>query len=76
MKDEKTSIDFSCPKCGSFMFGSSDCNKPVMQRHCHGNEEWKCDFTFPSTDDWKYFVKSTTSKFESPEEYEQARESV
>lgn len=47
---------FCCPKCGSFMFGSSNCTGPgPMIRHCYGNELVRCDFTFPDTDDRLYF---------------------
>lgn len=70
MKEETTRVEFECPVCGSCMFGSSDCHKEVMIRHCHGDEQRRCDFSFPSTDDWKYFVMRKVSHFESKVEFE------
>jgi hypothetical protein len=34
---------FKCPKCQSTMFGSSF-NDGIVTYHCHGNEQWHCDF--------------------------------
>lgn len=40
---------FTCPRCGSHEFGSSNCTGPgPMVRHCHGNG---CDYSFPEADD-------------------------
>lgn len=50
---EKLDRRFHCPKCESFQFGSSKCNEDIMIRHCHGPG---CGFSFPSTDDEKYFI--------------------
>jgi len=47
--------EFCCPKCGSYMFGSSQEDGKDMIRHCHGNEQWRCGFTFPQKDDHLYF---------------------
>jgi len=46
---------FECPKCGSYMFGSSQNADGTLTRHCHGNEHCSCGFTFPDSDDDKYF---------------------
>lgn len=51
-------IQFKCPKCGSFMYGSSLNSDGTWTRHCHGNEMWLCDLTFHESDDDKYFIKS------------------
>ncbi len=47
---------FECPKCGSYMFGTSKCTGPrdEMIGHCHGYEAWHCDFTWERKDDAKY----------------------
>jgi len=37
-------MSFSCPKCQSYMFGSSFENG-ITTYHCHGNEEWSCNFS-------------------------------
>lgn len=47
-------IGFCCPKCGSYMFGSS-LTGGVLMRHCHGNEQWRCDYSAPESDDSKHF---------------------
>lgn len=47
--------DFKCPKCGSGMFGSARNDDGTWTRHCHGNEQWKCDFTAHDSDDSKHF---------------------
>jgi hypothetical protein len=45
-------MTFTCPKCGSDRFGSSNCLGPgPMVRHCHGRG---CDFTWPQGDDDRY----------------------
>src|SRR5688572_12362170 len=52
--------EFRCPKCRSYMFGSSE-KKGSTDRvyHCHGNGEWTCDFLAPSWEEFqKYFVFS------------------
>ena len=48
-------MEFHCPKCGSYMFGSSRDKDGKFTRHCHGNEIMSCGFTFPQADDDKYF---------------------
>ena len=46
---------FKCPECGSYMFGSSQNTDGTLTRHCHGNEKWKCNFSFNEKDDHLYF---------------------
>ena len=47
------------------MFGSSNCLQlGEMIRHCHGNEQWNCDFSFPEKDDDKYFYETDKEKNE------------
>ncbi len=48
-------LQFKCPKCGSFMFGSSTNSDGSLTRNCHGNEKWKCEFEFHESEDGKYF---------------------
>ena len=52
--------EFRCPRCRSYMFGSSaikDSDERVY--HCHGNEEWSCNFEASSWAEFqKYFVFS------------------
>ncbi len=64
-------LKFSCPKCGSYMYGSSERPSGVWTRHCHGNERHSCKFSFPESDDWKYFFKVTRVPFLSAEELEE-----
>lgn len=45
---------FTCPECGSRMFGSSTNGDGTYTRHCRGNEEWKCNFSFHESEDDKY----------------------
>jgi len=45
---------FHCPECGSYMFGSSTNKDKTLTRHCHGNEQWQCDFSFHQSEDEKY----------------------
>jgi len=56
--------EFRCPKCRSYMFGSSgvkDSDDRVY--HCHGNEKWSCDFEAPSWEEFqKYFVFSVQAE--------------
>ena len=56
----KFDVHFECPKCGSYMFGSSSNRDNTLTRHCHGNEMWQCDFKFNEKDDSKYFKKCET----------------
>lgn len=72
-------ITFRCPNCGCEMFRSSDVGEKVMTRHCKGANYGPymrklCKFTFPSTDDWKYFIRirSTVERFENQEELDKA----
>lgn len=37
-------MGFKCPECGSYMFGTS-CENGILTYHCHGNEEWSCNYT-------------------------------
>jgi hypothetical protein len=52
---------FTCPECGSHMFGTSNCNAPdraAMVGHCHGTEKVlgrSCRFTWKRSDDAQYF---------------------
>jgi hypothetical protein len=70
-------IKFECPKCGSFMYGSSGCVSGPVTRHCHGNEKIRCDFSFPEEEDWKHFLivhdDGTTGRFLSKEEWDSHR---
>ena len=52
----KKDAQFTCPKCGCHHFGTDGCAGPKegMVGYCHGNE---CGFTWPRTDDHKYFSK-------------------
>ncbi len=64
-----TSLTFICPKCGSGLYGSSNCTGDVLIRHCHGLDG-RCKYTAPDTDDWKHFaIVTEPRRFESPEEY-------
>ena len=51
---------FECPKCGSYMFGSSSNGDNTLTRNCHGNEKWQCDFEFHEKEDSKYFKHGET----------------
>lgn len=46
-----------CPNCGDTKFGSSQQPNGELVRHCHGhvNDEQPCAFTWPQSDDDKYF---------------------
>lgn len=66
MKDHEETTEFRCPECGSTRFSSSDCDKPIMIRHCSSRA---CRFAFPSTDDWLHFRFVTHTWAETPEEY-------
>lgn len=48
-------LRFECPKCGSYMFGSTENADGTFTRQCHGNEQWRCDFEFHESEDKKYF---------------------
>ncbi len=53
---------FTCPKCGSHYFGSSESPPragqalPHLTRHCHGTtaDDRSCRFTWDCTDDYRY----------------------
>jgi hypothetical protein len=47
--------EFTCPECGSHSYGSSGCIGPIeaMIGHCHGDNG--CKFSWPRSDDDKYF---------------------
>lgn len=49
--------EFTCPTCGSHMFGSSMQPDGTYDRMCHGyiGPGNPCHFTFPQSDDNKYF---------------------
>ncbi len=49
-------MSFICPKCQSYMFGSSSVNGKFTY-HCHGNERWSCDFSCSE----EYFNKHFSS---------------
>ena len=55
--------EFTCPQCGSHMFGSSNCTGPgPVTRHCHGYKEValgsiSCSFSWPESEDAKYGLK-------------------
>ena len=44
------------------MFGSSIAPDGTMIRHCHGNEEWLCRFSFSESQDHLYFTKKVKDK--------------
>ncbi len=50
---------FICPNCGDTKFGSSEQPDGSLVRHCHGvldgDEAAPCSFTWPESDDHKYF---------------------
>lgn len=58
-------MGFRCPECGSHMFGSSGAGTDSLTRHCHGNEKWICKFSFPATDDHKYFHETPDPAYAS-----------
>lgn len=48
--------EFTCPKCESHMFGSSNCqSNGDMTRHCRGQYEYGCKFKFHESEDDRYF---------------------
>jgi hypothetical protein len=50
-------MKFTCPKCGSHLFGSMTKKDGTLERSCHGDEGSNyCGFTFPASDDAKYFT--------------------
>jgi hypothetical protein len=49
---------FFCPKCDDFThWGTSSCTGPSESwtGHCHGTREMGCGFSWPRTEDAKYF---------------------
>lgn len=47
--DKLSYREFTCPHCGSHLFGTSNCNGPSSEwiGHCHGSEEGRnCHFTW------------------------------
>lgn len=62
MRPARSNIEFSCPKCGSSKFGSSD-----LTGRCHGRSG--CGFTWAEADSWKYFTLVTKQAFEDDKEY-------
>jgi len=74
--NQRTRVEFLCPKCGGYTFGTygTSAGYPISEStgHCHGgpNEDNGCKFTWPRKEDWKYFVKVTVERYESKEEFE------
>jgi predicted RNA-binding Zn-ribbon protein involved in translation (DUF1610 family) len=57
---------FVCPECGSSLYGTSNCLAPFSEwvGNCHGEKQLpdgrvsSCHFTWPRTDDSKYFKEN------------------
>lgn len=80
MNPPETDIAFICPECDSSYYRStykvenSKIVEGTLVRHCRGNDDDGCGFTWPQQDDWKHFAVVTTTRFSSAEEYEAAHE--
>lgn len=70
MPEVKTSVEFRCPQCGSRYFGTVNAHLDTGVRNCHNSRS--CKFTWPVSDDWRYFVRVTVEPFANREEYEAA----
>ena len=65
-------MEFYCPVCGGNYFGTSNAQDwDVAEGHCHGDVS-ACSFSWPRSDDWKYFRNDPSRPFSSKEEYEAA----
>lgn len=56
--DINEDIGFVCPKCGGHYWGTSNCSdstSPTPIGHCHDQYGIRCRFTWPRSDDFKYF---------------------
>lgn len=53
---EQPNVEFTCPKCGSHYWGTTEL-KSGGTGNCHGtlNPITDCDFTWPRSEDNKYF---------------------
>lgn len=78
----RSSSLFTCPLCGSHHFGSAAeavkslfgrLQTPRLVRHCHGRTSAgvACKFTFPESDDWRYFAIDS-QRFKSRDTYRAA----
>lgn len=71
-------FEFSCPKCRSRFYGSTSAGSD-MKGHCHGEVMTgdgylsRCSFTWPRSEDWKYF-RLIAYPFASDAEYQEARD--
>jgi hypothetical protein len=65
-----TGFRFECPSCGSDEYGSRQWGG-IVTRRCHG-EEGRCSFSAPADDDWQHFVRVSTTRYRTREEYERA----
>jgi len=60
--------DFFCPKCDAFtQWGTSGCTGPkeTWVGHCYGEHGCGCGFSWPRTDDSKYFKAKPTEEGQS-----------
>jgi hypothetical protein len=70
-------VEFRCPKCGGGYFGTNYATEPNASGECRGTDDGSrsCDFTWPRSDDWRYFVRVTVESFTSREAYDEAMKS-
>lgn len=54
---EQPNVEFTCPECGSHYWGTDGLKTEELTGHCHGviNMVTDCDFSWPRSDDRKYF---------------------
>ncbi len=72
----RDTMEFKCPDCGGYTFGSSLQADGSWERLCHGyvlsadpkELSRSCVFTWHQRDDWKYFIR--TIYYDSKEEFD------
>jgi hypothetical protein len=70
--------EFNCPRCGSHYFGTVAGPNPKdywngAEGHCNGDGDNSCKFKWPRSEDWLYFSENVTTKFDSKEAYDVAK---
>lgn len=66
-------LEFTCPRCGSRYYGSSEGRPGTLWRWCHGRSATGvvCTFRFSLLDDWRHFTLDG-KKYDSRKSYERA----
>ena len=62
---------FICPCCRGGQFGSSLQDGEIVARHCHTTP---CQFSWPESDDWKYFHNVIMHSYSSKADYDENKE--